>query len=48
VGIGNSVKVPVVVIRPIWFTVTLVNQSAASGPAAISFGEKCSCEQKWK
>jgi hypothetical protein len=35
VGIGNSVMVPVVVIRPIWLPLCSVNHSAPSGPAVM-------------
>jgi hypothetical protein len=38
VGIGNSVMIPAVVIRPILFTSSSVNQSAPSGPAVMPWG----------
>jgi hypothetical protein len=38
VGMGNSVKVPPVVIRPILLRAASVNHRAPSGPAAMLVG----------
>src|SRR3954447_11343442 len=38
VGIGNSLKLPPVVTRPIWLARSSLNQSAPSGPAVMKRG----------